>query len=221
MLFRMATQSPGWFACWLGLLRFLFRLETVGKMPACRPLVFVGNHGSYYDGWFLLAIIREAFGEWPVMLAWCGMKRYLVTRQLLASKALPFIVTPDAYESPNLRATIAREMIEELKHGNSLCVHAEGSVLDRLGRFQPGAAFAAMETGTPIVPFTLCGVQALWDEVPFPRRFWGRVTIYFHPVVDPADYSHLAPREAITAMTSEVRRRVASVIDYPVAEIPE
>jgi 1-acyl-sn-glycerol-3-phosphate acyltransferase len=195
--------------------RFLFGLETLGQIPTGRPLIFAANHGSYYDGFFLLSVTREALGEWPAMVSWQGIQRYFLGRQFIRSKAIRLVLAPESTGTSQDRAAICWEIIDLLQGRHSVCLHAEGDMLSRLGPFQPGSALASLETGAQIVPVTLCGVQPLWKKLAFPRRLWGRVTIHFHPAVDPADYRHLPHREAISAMTAEVRARVASVLDYP------
>ena len=101
-----------------------------------------------------------------------------------------------------------------------MVLHAEGHRRDALGEFMEGAALAALLAKVPIVPFTLRGVHGLWTDLAWPARWRGDVSVVFHPMLEPADYSHFPLREAASSMTAEIRRRVASAIDYPDALAP-
>lgn len=213
--FRRTMDSPECCRLSLRLLRMLFGLETTGSLPKQRPLILVGNHASYYDGIFMTAIMRDMAGEWPAVLAWRGMLRYFPTRDLLLSGAMTFVTVPELRGDIVGRIGVFRRLVEVLRAGQSICVFPEGDVLPRLGPFRQGAVFASLKTGSPLVPFSLCGTEMLWKTLPFPHRFWGRVSVHLHPPIDPAGYRALAPLEAAQAITAELRKRVASAIDYP------
>jgi 1-acyl-sn-glycerol-3-phosphate acyltransferase len=210
-------RNPWVRSLWRGSLRKLFGLRRLGlgNVPGQRPLIFVGNHGSHYDGLFARAVVLELLGEEPVSVAWRGVRGFPMLGRAIDGGAFPLILTGESDEDPDVQAGALAQMIVQLRGGRSVVLLGEGRRHDALGRFSAGAAYASLQTGVPIVPFTLRGVQPLWKELPWPDRYHGRVSVHFHRAVDPGDYAGLPWREAADGMIGEVRRRVASAIDYP------
>lgn len=211
--------GAGWFrSAFVGIFEALFGLEMHGTdlVPRDRAVIFVGNHGSHYDGLFSLVIAFKLRGTIPVMVAWSGIRKIPYLAQVFDSGALPTVFADDpGRDTTGDRAGALDQMVSYLQSGKNVVVHAEGRRYDELATFQEGAAFAAIESGAPVVPFTLRGVQGLWKALPRPDRWHGKVSVHFHAPVDPADYADLPRRKAIEAITAEVRRRVASALDYP------
>lgn len=210
-LFQGAIPSRAWIA----LIRMLFGLTIRGTFAPQRASIFVGNHGSYFDGVFLATAIRVVSGKWPAILVWRGMNRYFVSRNLLLSAAVPFITLPETGDDVAGRSTAFLQVLQILRSGRSLCIFPEGEVRPTLGPFHLGAAFASFRTRAPVVPCTLRGVLPLWNTLPLPRRIYGHVGVQFHATVEPDTYRHLAPRVAAETMTAEIRARVSSTLDYP------
>ena len=194
---------------------FGLRLSGIDRIPAQRPVVLVSNHASHYDGLFLRMIGREVLGAPVVSVAWGGVRDFPFSRAAIEGRAFRVVLTDENSESPEMRARVLVQIVAHLRAGRSVALNPEGDRHDQLGLFQPGAAYAAMETGVPIVPMTLQGVHSLWRHLPWPQRWRGRVRAQFHSAVHPAEYAHLPRREAVHAMTAEVRRRIASALDYP------
>lgn len=199
------------------MVHLLFGLRVAGsdQVPASRPLIFVGNHGSHYDGLFSRIVVAELLGVDPVAVAWCGVRELPIVRHAIATEAIELIFTGGKDGTPESPANALQQMISHLRRGHCLVLNAEGERHDELGRFHPGASYAALQTGVPIVPYTLRGVQPLWKDLPWPGRYRGDVSVLFHAPVDPAVFAGRPWRDAAEDMTAEVRRRVASAIDYP------
>lgn len=204
-------------AVWRRSLRLLFglRLEGLENVPARRPLIFVGNQGSHYDGFFAQTAVSEVLGSEPTVVAWGGVRGFPFAHHAIEAGAFSFILTEEHGDTTDDRASVLEQMIAELRRGRCIVIMGEGRRYDALQKFHHGAAYAALQTGAPIVPFTLRGVQPLWKELPWPDRWHGKVSVLFHPAVDPAAYAALPWREAATSLMDGVRRRVASAIDYP------
>jgi 1-acyl-sn-glycerol-3-phosphate acyltransferase len=194
---------------------FGLRLRGTEQIPSVRPLLLAANHASHYDGLFMRTIGREVLGEPIVSIASSVVRNFPFAKTALDGHAFHVVLADESGGTSESRASVLDQMIEHLRAGRSVSIHPQGDRYDKLTRFQPGAAYAAIETGTPIVPLTLQGVHALWRELPFPRRWWGRVTVQVHPPVYPQSFAHLPRREGVHAMTAEVRRRIASALDYP------
>ena len=202
--------------------RALFGLRLHGRehLPAQRPVLLVSNHGSHYDGLFLRVIGRELLGEPIVSVAWGGVRRFPFARAALAGAAFPVVLTDETRDTAEMRGGVLDQIIAHLHAGRSVALAPEGDRYDALAPFRPGAAYAALAAGVPIVPMTLRGVHPLWRTLPWPRRWWGCVTVHLHPAVLPADYADRPNREAVRTMTAVARRRIASMLDYPDSEAP-
>jgi 1-acyl-sn-glycerol-3-phosphate acyltransferase len=204
-------------ALWRHSVRMLFglRLEGLENVPARRPLIFVCNHGSHYDGLFVRTAVWEALGSEPTSVAWGGIRGFPFAHHAIEAGAFSLILTEERGGTTDDWAGVLEQMIAHLRRGQSLVLMGEGMPGRTLRRFKDGAAYAALQTGTPIVPITLRGIQPLWTDLPWPNRWHGNVGVLFHPPVDPAGYRTLPWRKAVDAVTAEVRHRVASAIDYP------
>ena len=194
---------------------FGLRVRGLEHLPAQRPLLLVSNHGSHFDGLFLRVLGRQIIGAPVVSIAWGGVRHFPFARAALEGRAFHIVLTDETSPTARMRAGVLEQIIEHLRAGRSVAMNPEGDRYNRLTIFQPGAAYAAIETGVPMVPITLQGVYPLWRTLPWPRRWWGQVTAQFHPAVFPADYSGQPRQRAVQAMTAEVRTRIASMLDYP------
>lgn len=194
---------------------FGLRLEGLENVPTRRPLIFVCNHGSNYDGMFAKTAVSRVLGSEVTAVAWGGIRGFPFAHHAIEAGAFSVILTEEHGETTDDRVGVLEKMIELLLRGQSLFLMGEGMPGRALGKFKDGAAYAALRAGASIVPMSLRGIQPLWTDLPWPNRWHGKVSIRFHPPVDPADYCGLPWREAVDAVTAEVRRRVASAIDYP------
>lgn len=221
-LILRALHSPLVRAAWVRLLRTCFGFEIVGAahVPRDRAVIFAGNHASHYDGPFAITLAWLLQRRVPAAVAWAGVRSFPITRQMVATRALDLIVADEGAMTRQKAAGLLGAMIDRLNAGTSVVLHAEGRRCDALGEFLHGAAAAALIADVPVVPFTLRGVCGLWNELPWPDRWHGKVSAICHPLLEPGAFAHLRMREAATAMTAELRRRVASAIDYPDALAP-
>jgi 1-acyl-sn-glycerol-3-phosphate acyltransferase len=194
--------------------QFKLRLCFEEHVPRDRPVIFVGNQASHYDGTFAHTIALDLFDRPAVAVADPAVWDYPFVRQLIGSGFLPAIRVEKDARKLMARAEVIWRMIDAIESGQNVVINPEGDPFDELAEFQPGAAYAAIVTGSPIVPFTLTGTRGLFPIQPWPRRYRGEVTAIFHPPVEPADF--VLPganrKQAANAMMTEVRRRVASAI---------
>jgi 1-acyl-sn-glycerol-3-phosphate acyltransferase len=214
---RASLKPAAWRTC-VRLMEVAFGLRAHGteNVPRNRAVIFAGNHGSHYDGFFSTAAVVRAQRRLPVAVAWTGIRDYPILRDI-AESGLPFIWKDDDDEAVMSGTIILREMAAHVRAGRSLVVHSEGRRNDRLGEFKPGAAAVSLLSRAPVVPFTLCGVQGLFSSLSGPDRFHGRVSIHFHAPLEPGPFreAHEEMAAAADAMTREIRRRVVCCIDYP------
>jgi len=193
---------------WAARCAFGLRVRGFEHVPRDRACVFVANHGSHYDGFFLFAAISHEDPRGLVPVAWDGLLDYPILGGLLRSVQ----AVPVAYQNAAGmgRMDNIRAMIGHLQAGRHVVVQPEGRRDDRLGPFHPGAAAAALGAGAPLVPVTLRGVQPLFKELGHMPRLHGRVELVFHPPLFPAGEAAEAP-----VWMRRARERVASALDYP------
>ena len=100
-----------------------------------------------------------------------------------------------------------RAAAEVLQHGLSLVIYPEGtrSPDGRLLPFKKGPFHLAMETGVPVVPATILGTAECWPKGTWAMRA-GKVTLIFHPPIDPANF------EDRDALMAAVRNQIASAL---------
>lgn len=119
-------------------------------------------------------------------------------------------------EDNDSRMEASKQIVDALSEGALVQISPEGRRNDRLGDFNDGMALFSLISGCPIVPCSLCGIQPLYKELPFPNRFWGRVRFVFHRPIEPAPFLRVGSLEdAKRLLTKEVRKVIASAIDYP------
>ena len=193
--------------------RFLFgcRRENAPNLPE-GPLIFVGNHGSHFDTFFVHEIFRRQLRRDGSAVAWDQMAHIPFVRLVIYGFDATLVTS-------GKESLALRQMVRALDSGRDLWVLSEGHRSDVLGSFHTGAAAASLMSGCAIVPFSLRGVQPLFKDLPWPRRICGDVSVRFHAPVFPKPYreQHADLRSAAQAMTNDVRDLVASGIDYPAA----
>jgi 1-acyl-sn-glycerol-3-phosphate acyltransferase len=183
------------------------------NIPSHSPCIFVSNHGSHYDGFFLFAVISRLDPRGLVPVCWDGLLTFPLVGGILRSlAAVPVRSEPGVLM---WRVETLRNMIEHIRSGRHIYILPEGRRDDVLGRFHPGAALVALEAGVPLVPVTLRGVQPLFKEVDRFPRLWGRVEVVFHPPVHAADAAGLTGEAPAIELMNLARARIVSALDYP------
>ena len=154
------------------------RVKVVGKehMETPGAKIYASNHTSYFD-------------VLPLMLG-LGVPYRFVAK--LEVSGMPFIGTFLSQmrhlkfdrTNPQARLRQAQEMEELLLEGESVFVFPEGTFTneDGIRPFQLGAFKAAVETGAPIIPVSLCGTRSfLRDGTILPRH--SHITITLSPPI--------------------------------------
>ncbi len=159
-------------------LRIFFGLQAQGvkNIPKTGPVVIAPNHKSFWDSFFLAAVVKRRLhfmGKAELFTGWKG-------RLFLALGAFPV-----------LRGSSDDEAIETaraiLLRGDVLALFPEGTRVSdpaRLGNPKRGATRLAIETGAVIVPTAMTGTEK--RKWPLPRK----VRIVFG---DPIPVTDLTP----------------------------
>lgn len=204
--------------CWLISQTFivLFRLKATDyrKVPEDRACIFVCNHGSHFDGFFIYAAINRSDRRPVVPVVWYRLLEYTVVGPLLEHlRAIPINNEAAATAS---RILGLRSMIRHLREGRHIWIQPEGHRCDVLDRFQPGAALISLKTGAPMVPVSLRGVQPLFKDLGRFPRLWGRVELLFHSPVYPHEAGDGTDENKAVFLMEKVRSRIAATLDYPI-----
>jgi 1-acyl-sn-glycerol-3-phosphate acyltransferase len=143
-------------------LRIVFGMRVSGRerVPATGAGVIAPNHKSFWDGFFIVAVLRRDvrfMGKSELFRGWRG-------RFLLALGAFP--VRRGASDSEALDT--ARAI---LANGELLALFPEGTRVrdpESLGVPKRGAARLALETGAPLIPTAITGTER--RRLHLPRR---------------------------------------------------
>lgn len=183
------------------------------------PYIFASNHASHYDLFFALAAFTGVTGELPAPVVWRGVFDIPFIGNIL--RAMPAVAVRHGRGDELDRAASVQEMVGLVRAGHCLLIACEGQRHDTLGVFEQGAAFTSLASGVPVVPASLRGAQGLFNELSGPKRLWGNVEIVLHPPLDPQEFEAAASSQAEAAakFTQAIRDRVASALDYAVADV--
>ena len=155
------------------------------------PVVFMGNHQSYFDIFVLYAVLRERSFSWLAkkelfdipILGW-GMKR---------AGYIPI-------DRSNMRkaALSIKAAAEAVKRGRSVIVFPEGTRGDgkRLLPFKPGGFDLAIKAGVPLVPFVIKGTSRIMPKGGY-RVSPGHVEVVF---LEPLSTEGLKTKDRETLM---------------------
>ncbi len=193
--------------------RVMFGMRICGleNIPLNQACIFVGNHGSHFDGFMMIGVLMRISVRSAVPVAWHKIFDFPIIGPFV--KSLGAVAIEHGEGAVPQRMNAVHEMVRRLREGRHLTIFAEGQRSDTLGPFNRGAAQVSLRTKAPIVPFTLRGVQPLYKRMDRIPKFWGRVEVIFHPPIEPEAYQ--GSKFAAAIMMWEVRSKVASVLDYP------
>lgn len=139
---------------------FGLRAQGLENIPKSGPVVIAPNHKSFWDAFFIAAVVRRRLhfmGKAELFRGWRG-------RLFVALGGFPVL----RGESDDLAIGTARAV---LQRGDVLALFPEGTRVadpERLGNPKRGATRLAIETGAVIVPTALSGTEK--RKWPLPRK---------------------------------------------------
>lgn len=191
---------------WIGMITPFtsFRKEGFNGRKITPPCIFVVNHLSFFDVFFLGALPFSdgtlAVRSWPFKMPWYNpfmrVARYLDVEKLGWERTL----------------ATSKEIV---KNGGGLIFFPEAhrSRDGRLGRFFSGAFKIAVETETHIIPLCIVGTDNLFPPGQFflkPAHVKLRALEEVSPKKFSGELAHLEMRKAIKQMMNENIREMRS-----------
>ncbi len=161
------------------------RVEISGRdrLDRAQTYIFMSNHVSNFDPPLLIPLIP-------------GRTSVLVKKELFRIPILGFamrvahLVPVDRRQRDAAIASV-RAAADVIRSGLAMTVFPEGtrSPDGRLLPFKKGPFYLALDTGSPIVPVTILGTDAIWPKGKFFLRPDNAVArLIFHPPISPKDF---------------------------------
>jgi 1-acyl-sn-glycerol-3-phosphate acyltransferase len=181
---------------------YRLRVEGADHVPPWGPAVLASNHDSLLDIPFLVIATPR-----PVWF----MAKVELFRGRLGSTFFHlmggFPVRRGGYDLQAVRA-----VLQVLRSGRLLGMYPEGTRSSRLQAFLPGAAWASLATGAPLVPV---GVTGTADALPrgsaMPRR--SDVSVRFGPPIEVArEEDPRARLERARTVTDDLRSEIEKLV---------
>lgn len=156
------------------------------NIPKDVPVLFVGNHRSYFD----ILISHETIGTPVGFVAKSEMRKIPLLNHYMDDIGCLFIDRNDIRQGME----VIKQGTEFLKMGHSMILFPEGTrnQKDELLPFREGGYRMAEKAKTPIVPFAITGSDLLLESAPKQRIRSHAVIIEFGEPFYPAD---MAPKE--------------------------
>lgn len=183
---------------WLMRSRWDVRVHGAEHVAAHGPVVLAGNHVGLMDGPLLAAFApRPVHVLTKVEVFTGGLGRFLT-----AAGQVPvdrFTVDPAA----------VRTSLRVLRDGGVVGVFPEGVRGDgSLDRFHRGAAYLALVTGAPVVPFTVVGTREPGGHTDSVPARGARLDLAFGEPLDLGRVDWPRTRELVAACSTTLRRRM-------------
>ena len=178
----------------LGIVQWAFRVilwmagvkvTTIGEenIPVGEPVLYVGNHRSYFDILITYVRVKGLTGYMSKM----EVKRSPLLRDWMKALHCQFIDRTDVKQG----LKVILDCIELIKTGISVCVFPEGTRNRKEGTFLPfheGSFKIATKTNCAIVPMTLNNAGAIFeDHIPFVKKT--HVVLEYGKPIYPKDLS--------------------------------
>jgi 1-acyl-sn-glycerol-3-phosphate acyltransferase len=196
-----------------GLIRVVFGIlfrykaydkEQLDKIPKGTGFIFAGNHTSYLDPVFVMAVMR------PRTIRYISKEEFLLINPALTRVAAWCGVFPVKRNSADMSAV--KRSVRMLKRGELVGIFPEGTRMRFEGQeptYHEGVALIAQLAKAPVVPLYIDGANRICPEG---KRFFRlpKVTVRFgEPLsIEDAQFADLEKNERYKAFTNAVMERV-------------
>jgi len=179
------------------------KVEGAEHLPSDRPLLFMGNHQSYFD-------IPVLFQAAPVPFNWLAKEELFRIPVFGHSiRAAGYIPIKRGNGRDSLKSL--HRAAELVKAGRSVAIFPEGTVTadGELLPFKRGGFILAAMAGVPIAPFSISGALKIHQADNLMRLRPGVVKIKFSPIIEIDASKARHP----TALSEEVRTAIAAGLE--------
>lgn len=178
------------FLAWM-IAHVLYRIHPSGEhnIPKQGPALLVCNHVTFIDWLFISAVVKR-----PVrFVMYYKFANNLFTKYLV--KHGKIILIAGQKENPNIFEKAFRQISEELKAGELVCLFPEGTITHtgEIGEIKGGYQHILQADPVPLIPMTL---NNLWGSLfsrydkslsqKRPRKLWQRISLH----MGEAEYSN-------------------------------
>jgi 1-acyl-sn-glycerol-3-phosphate acyltransferase len=181
-----------------------FNKEQLEKIPAEKGFIFAGNHSSYLDPVFVMAVMR------PRAIRYISKEEFLLINPALTRVAAWCGVFPVKRNTADMSAV--KRAVRMLKRGELVGIFPEGTRMRFAGQestYHEGIALIAQLAKVPVVPLYIDGAGRICPEG---KRLFRlpKVTVRFgEPLsLEDSQFIDLEKDERYKAFTEEVMRRV-------------
>lgn len=164
-----------------GIILFLSgtKVDVIGRenIPDDQPVLYVGNHRSYFDIVIGYRLIKGECG----FIAKKEMEKIPFLRRWMKNIHCLFLDRKDIKEG--LKTILAG--IDKVKHGISIWIFPEGTRNRDAGmmEFKEGSMKIAEKTGCPIIPVAMTGTAEIFEKhIPWIKK--SHVTVTFGKPID-------------------------------------
>jgi 1-acyl-sn-glycerol-3-phosphate acyltransferase len=190
-------------------LRVIFapRIAGAANIPESGPVIFVANHESFSDEFFIAATANRR-------VSYFAKAEYFTTPGLRGRAMAAFFhglgQVPVARGDTRSAASVIEIGMEVLGENGALGIFPEGtrSPDGRLYKFRTGAARLALRSGAPLVPVGVVGSR---DVQPPNSRRWHRAPLSVH-YGTPLQFGHLAEQERSARVLREVTEIIRNAV---------
>jgi 1-acyl-sn-glycerol-3-phosphate acyltransferase len=195
------------------LIRFVFKIlfrykaydkKQLEKIPAEKGFIFAGNHSSYLDPVFVMAMMR------PRTIRYISKEEFLLINPALTRVAAWCGVFPVKRNTADMSAV--KRSVRMLKRGELVGIFPEGTRMRHAGQvatYHEGIALIAQLAKAPVVPLYIDGAGRICPEG---KRIFRlpKITVYFgEPLsIEEPRFADLEKDERYKAFTEEVMKRV-------------
>lgn len=176
------------------------RLDLPDRLdaPEGRPVLFAGNHRSFFDIAVAYAVFAKLGFSSAILVRADLFDKPLIGSWLRRTGCIPM--------SRAVRHEAEEAAVAALAAGHTVSIMPEGRLVpvseraDGVGPVRPGVARIAQRSGAAVIPVAFYGTDRVWPRGvpgPIPRIKRPRVVLRLGPAIELAGHDHQADADAV------------------------